>query len=208
MPPITAPLLVAAVGCARSVAERFAGPIREACHRFEINSPRRVAAFLAQTGHESASFRVTVENLNYSAAGLVATWPARFTREAAQAMERQPERIAEHVYGGRMGNRNPGDGWRYRGRGLIGNTGRVNYEAVTEALLEAFDAVPDFVLHPEQLEQPRWAALSAGSYWHDHELNLLADAGEFDRITTRINGGQNGRADRRERFSRALRALA
>jgi len=205
--PITAGLLVKATGCSLSTAGLYAGPLRETCALFEIWSPERLAAFLAQTGHESAGFTRTKENLNYSASGLLDTWPSRFTSVSAPLYARQPERIANYVYGGRMGNTAPGDGWNYRGRGLIQTTGKANYEAVTEALLEHIKTVPDFVEHPEILEQPRWAALSAGSYWNDHELNALADAGHFDRITKVINGGQNGREDRVARFLRAMRAL-
>lgn len=207
MKPITADTLVRAVGCTRSDAAMFAAPLTEACQKFEITTPARLAAFLAQVGHESASLARVVENLSYSAAGLVATWPSRFTQVQAAALARQPQAIANHVYGGRLGNSKPGDGWMYRGRGLIQNTGKANYEAVRDLLRERFADVPDFVAHPEQLESPRWAALAAGAYWSDHDLNALADVGAFDKITTRINGGQTGRADRRARYERAKKAL-
>lgn len=207
MAPITANALVRAVGCPSVVAALYAEPLREACDLFQINTRDRLAAFLAQVGHESGGLSQTEENLNYSAAGLVATWPNRFTSASALLYARQPQKIANHVYGNRGGNRDPGDGWKYRGRGLIQTTFRSNYEATTEALLEKLPTVPDFVINPEQLATPRWAALSAGSYWSDHELNALADSGEFDKITKRINGGQHGRADRIERFQRASRAL-
>lgn len=205
----TAKTIEAAVGCAPSTAKRFEIPLRDTCARFEIDTPKRLAAFLAQIGHESGSLARTVENLNYSADGLLKTWPSRFTRESAALLARKPEQIANRVYGGRMGNgpELTGDGWRYRGRGLIQTTGKANYEAVTELLLSIDKQSPDFVLHPELLEAPKYAALSAGCYWDDKELNALADAGQFDRITTRINGGQHGAADRRARYSRALRVL-
>lgn len=208
MRPITAPLLVAAVGCSQAVAQRFLEPIADTARAYSITSPVRLAAFLAQVGHESGSFGRTVENLSYSADGLLATWPARFTREMAEQMARKPELIACHVYGGRLGNNKDRDGWTYRGRGLVQITGKTNYEAITEGLAEKVGAVPDFVLQPDLLADPRWAALSAGCYWNDRHLNELADMGDFDKITTRINGGQNGRADRRDRFSRAMKALA
>jgi len=203
----TARQLVQAVGCAQAVADRFEEPVRDACRAYEIDTGPRLAAFLAQVGHESTSFSRTVENLNYSAEGLLATWPSRFTRDLATKLARKPEQIANHVYGGRLGNRNPGDGWRYRGRGLIQITGLANYEGITETLAEKVGGVPDFTLHPELLESPRWAAISAGAYWGDHELNELADRGAFDQITTRINGGQVGKADRRERYARAKRVF-
>ena len=203
----TAKQLVAAVQCTQANADRFVIPLREACQLYEITSGPRLAAFLAQVGHESQSLSRTVENLNYSAQGLLSTWPSRFTRALADQLARKPEQIANHVYGGRLGNRNTGDGWRYRGRGLIQVTGLVNYEGITETLAEKVGGVPDFTLHPEQLESPKWAAFSAAAYWDDHDLNELADRGAFDQITTRINGGQVGKADRRARYSRAMRVF-
>lgn len=209
MRPITAALLVAATGCTARNGALFAEPMVETASRYAISNPIRLAAFLAQVGHESGSLGRTVENLSYSADLLLATWPARFTREMAEQMARKPEAIANHVYGGRMGNDRDGDGWKYRGRGLIQITGKTNYEAITEGLAERLgDAVPDFVLQPDLLAEPRWAALSAGCYWDDRHLNELADMGDFDKITTRINGGQNGKADRRARFQRSMKALA
>lgn len=203
----TARQLVQAVGCTPAVAARFEEPVREACRAYEIDTGPRLAAFLAQVGHESTSFSRTVENLNYSAEGLLATWPSRFTRDLAAKLARKPDQIANHVYGGRLGNKNPGDGWRYRGRGLIQVTGLANFEGITETLAERVGGVPDFTLHPELLESPKWAAMSAGAYWDDHELNELADRGAFDQITTRINGGQVGKADRRARYARAKRVF-
>lgn len=204
----TANQIEAAVGCARVVAQNIAEPIRETCRMYEIDTGTRIAAFLAQAGHESASFTRTRENLNYSADGLMATWPTRFTRALAQQVARKPEQIANIAYGGRMGNRNQGDGWRYIGRGYIQITGLSNYEAITEAIHDKLATVPDFALHPELLESPRWAAISAGAYWDDHELNKLADKGDFARITKRINGGNHGAADRNARFARAMRVFA
>lgn len=209
MRPITAALLINAVGCSSHDAERFVDPIIQVCQTYSLENPARLGAFLAQTGHESMSFSRTTESLSYSAAGLLATWPSRFTRELAEQMARDQQAIAEHVYGGRMGNNRPGDGWKYRGRGLIQITGKVNFESITECIAEKLAAaVPDFVIHPDKLAEPYWAAMSAGCFWADKRLNELADAGDFDKITTRINGGQNGKADRRARFSRALKALA
>lgn len=206
---IDANLLVRAVGCTLSTAHTWAGPLAEACERYDIDTPMRLAAFLAQTGHESASFVRTVENLNYSASGLRSTWPHRFPGDLAEEYARQPERIANRVYANRLGNREEasGDGWHYRGRGLIQVTGRANYEAITEALRERLDVVPDFGDEPELLTTPKWAALSAGAYWHDHSLNELADRGAFDRITRRINGGQIGAEDRRARYAKAREVL-
>lgn len=199
--------LQSAANCTRGVAITWAPHLSDACSKFGITTPARLAAFLAQVGHESAGFTHTVENLNYSAGGLLATWPSRFTPELAASMARNPQRIAEHVYGGRMGNgpEGSGDGYRFRGRGLIQVTGKANYEGVRE-LLAPFD-VPDLLAMPDVLAEPKWAALSAGAFWDGRHLNALADTGQFDQITRRINGGQNGAADRRARYERARKAL-
>ena len=173
-------------------ADRWTDALNNALIRWDISTPARVIAFLAQCGHESGGFKHLVENLNYSAAALRATWPARFSAADAVAMERKPERIAERAYGGRMGNgpEGSGDGFRYRGRGIIQLTGRDNYK-------RAGDAIGlDFVAQPELLEQPDWAASSAGWFWATNGCNALADAGDFLAVTKRINGGTNGLADR------------
>jgi putative chitinase len=205
---ITADLLVRAMRCTRGSALTWARPLSEACAKFQITSPARIAAFLAQVGHESAGLTRTVENLNYRADGLLRTWPTRFDEVKAKALAMKPEAIANHVYGGRLGNYQPGDGYRYRGRGLIQVTGRVNYEAVQDLLRSHVDDVPDLIRMPEVLAEPKWAALSAAAYWHDHRLNELADAGDFDHITRRINGGTIGMADRQKRYEQAKQALA
>lgn len=205
---LTADKMQAATGCQRGLALTWAPYLSDACTRYGITTPARLAAFLAQVGHESAGFSRTVENLNYSAAGLEATWPSRFTPATAAQLARKPQLIAEHVYGGRMGNKAPGDGWRYRGRGLLQVTGRANYEAVRDLLRQRCPETPDLLQSPDVLSEPKWAALSAAAYWEDHELNALADAGSFDTITRRINGGQTGAADRRARYQKARAALA
>lgn len=206
----TARQIEQAGGCSSATAARWEEPLRAACLRYEIETPLRLAAFFAQVGHESASLGRTVENLNYSAQGLLATWPSRFTRESAELLARKPEQIANRVYGGRLGNgpELTGDGWRYRGRGLIQVTGRANYAGIRDTLKERFGTqVPDFEYNPQLLESPQWAAMSAAAYWEDHDLNSLADAGEFRKITTRINGGQNGAADRNARYAKARRVF-
>lgn len=205
---VTAQLLVDAMGATPSDAVRFADAIEDAATAYQIDTAARLAAFLAQIGHESQGLRRTSENLNYSAGRLLAVWPSRFTSSQAASLEHNPEAIANHVYGGRLGNTQPGDGWRYRGRGLIQVTGRRNYEAITEELAEVVGSVPDFVLQPDLLENPRWAALSAAAYWGSRHLNELADAGKFDAIGRAINGGNNGAEDRRARHKRALELVA
>jgi len=212
----SAETLIKAVGCTAQVASRFVGPVREACEAYAITSTKRLAAFLAQVGHESGSFAKLAENLNYSPERLAeicagapraSRWNSLLPRVSSLA--RNPEALGNAAYGGRMGNRAEasGDGYRYRGRGLIGNTGAANYEAITELLARKFGGVPDFTLHPEMLETPRWAALAAGAFWEAQNCNRLADSDKFDEITQRVNGGQHGKADRRARYARALKVL-
>lgn len=182
---ITAELLRATTGCTAERAELFAPHIDEACRLFRITTPKRLAAFLAQIGHESGSLRYVREVWGPTA--------------------------AQQRYEGRvdLGNGQEGDGKRFMGRGLIQCTGRFNYAAMRDGLRRIVpDFVPDFVAEPERLEDPRWAALSAGYYWHMHGLNVLADAEDFVGVTKRINGGVNGLEDRKARWKRAQRALA
>jgi len=191
-------------------AEEWLAPLQEAFDRFDINTVARQSAFIGQCAHESVNFTALAENLNYSADGLANTWPARFAIKGADgkpvknekgryspdehacAIERQPEKIANSVYGGRMGNgpEESGDGWKYYGRGLIQLTGKVNYQAASDAL------GVDFVSSPELVSSPRYAALTAGWFWNMHGLNELADARDNTTITKRIQGGSLGLDDR------------
>lgn len=180
-------------------------PLAETFERFEINTPARQAAFIGQCSHESGNFKTLQENLNYSAKGLHATWPSRFPSEdAAMPYNRNPEKIANKVYGGRMGNGDEasGEGWRYHGRGLIQLTGKANYQAAGEAL--GVDLVGD----PNIVATPRYAALTAGWFWKTHGLNELADKGDHTAITKRINGGTLGLDDRIAHTNQALAVLA
>lgn len=198
MRPLTEQQLLRILPNARPVAGVFVPALNRAMARYRIDSPVRRAAFLAQVGHESGQLRRLAENLNYSAAGLAATWPARFRaadgqpNALAHRLARRPEAIANHVYAERLGNgpAASGDGWRYRGRGLIQLTGRDNYRTCGEAIGQNLEDYPDL------LEQPEWAALSAAWYWARNGLNELADAGRFEAITRRINGGTHGQAQR------------
>ena len=175
---IDAQLLQTAVGCAPERADLFAPHLSAACRYYGIDTPERLAAFLAQIGHESGSLR--------------------YVREIADGS----------AYEGRrdLGNLVPGDGARYRGRGLIQLTGRDNYRQMRDLLDHL--GPPDFLDFPAALEEPQWAAWSAAAWWHSRHLSDLADAGDFDAITRRINGGTNGAADRRQRWERAKAALA
>lgn len=218
---LTASTIQQAVGCSAAVAAQWAQPLTDACNAFGISTAKRVAAFLAQVGHESGGLTRVVEGLNYGAQGLADTWPSRYAvdpkakpkkpNELARALERKPVAIANNAYANRLGNGSEasGDGYRYRGRGPIQNTGRANYAAIRDALrAKGIKGVPDFEAQPEALEQPKWGALAAGAFWDARNLNKLADAGRFDEITERVNGGQTGAADRRQRYARALKALA
>jgi putative chitinase len=179
-------------------------PLLKTFEKYEINTPRRQAAFIGQCGHESASFKVLRENLNYSAKGLTATWPSRFPNiEQAMEFERKPERIANKVYGGRadLGNTEDGDGWRFSGKGLIQLTGRNNYKTCGDAL------GVDLIANPELLIEPEYAALSAGWFWNKRGLNALADNEDWTTITKRINGGTHGLQDRIDRTHKAMDIL-
>jgi putative chitinase len=189
--------------CRKQEIEAFHEDLNEAMEEFEINTPRRMAAFLAQCAHESGNFRTVRENLNYSADGLKKIFPKYFKDRDASQYHRQPEKIANVVYSGRMGNGDEasGDGWRFCGRGLIQLTGKTNYEHCGEAL--EVDVVGD----PKWLETPEGASWSAAWFWDSRDLNDLADAGDIKMITKRINGGFIGLEDRIEHYETALEAL-
>lgn len=172
-------------------AKVLAGPMREA----GITTPKRMAAFLANVSHETGGGRVLAENLSYSADRLRAVWPTRFpTAASAEAVARKPEAIANAVYGKRMGNTAPGDGWRYRGRGLIQITGRSNYTAL------------GYADDPAWLETREGAAVSACKYWSINGLNATADTGDIEAVRRRVNGGLIGIDDVRRRYKAALAA--
>jgi putative chitinase len=160
--------------------------------------------FLAQIGHESGGLHITEENLNYSAERLCAVWPSRFPNvAAAQPYARNPERLANRVYGGRMGNgpEESGDGWRYRGRGYIQITGRDGYARVGRI------AGRDFVANPQEVFEPQYALLAACAFWEWKGMNAICDGGNFVSVTRRINGGTNGLDDRRAWLDKVRRTL-
>jgi putative chitinase len=178
-------------------------PLQEAFEKYEINTPKRQACFIGQCMHESGGFKFLKENLNYSAKALMATWPSRFPdADIAEKYARQPEMIANKVYSGRMGNTEDGDGAKFIGRGLIQLTGKDNYKAFGEAIGE------DLIANPQLVEQPRYAALSAGWFWNKRGLNALADAMDITTLTVRINGGKIGIDDRIAKINKALDVLA
>jgi putative chitinase len=178
-------------------------PLQETFEKYQINTPKRQACFIGQCMHESGGFKFLRENLNYSAKALMNTWPSRFPdMDTAEKFERNPSAIANKVYGGRMGNTEDGDGAKYIGRGLIQLTGKDNYKAFGEAIGE------DLVANPQLVEEPRYAALSAGWFWNKRGLNALADAMDITTLTVRINGGRIGIDDRIAKINKALDILA
>ena len=178
-------------------------PLQETFEKYQINTPKRQACFIGQCMHESGGFKFLRENLNYSAKALMNTWPSRFPdADIAEKYARQPEMIANKVYSGRMGNTEDGDGAKYIGRGLIQLTGKDNYKAFGEAIGE------DLVANPQLVEEPRYAALSAGWFWNRKQINLLADSMDIDTMTKRINGGNIGIQDRIAKINKALDVLA
>lgn len=167
---------------------------------FGVNTPLRLAHFLAQCGHESAGFKFTQENLNYSAKGLLGVFKKYFpTQELADAYARKPEKIASRVYGNRMGNGDEasGEGFKFRGRGYIQLTGKQNYTAFDAAVEDNILANPDLVATKYPLASAAW-------FWKKNGLSLIADTGDstevVTKITKRVNGGTIGLADRIKHF--------
>jgi len=186
------------------IPEEWFEPFQETFARFEINTALRKAAFIGQCGHESGGFRVLEENLNYKPEALMRVWPSRFDAENVDEYAHEPEKIANKVYAGRMGNGNEesGEGWKYHGRGLIQLTGKDNYTLCGDSLQA------DLLHHPELLVGQQYAALSAGWFWRKHGLNELADTKQYETMTKRINGGLLGQDDRLKRINHALEVLS
>ena len=182
--------------------------IPDTAKRFEINTPLRLAHFLAQCGHESGGFKATQENLNYSASGLKGIF-SKYFKEAglAESYQRNPQKIASRVYGGRMGNgpESTGEGYKFRGRGYIQLTGKDNYTAFGKAINEDMTANPDKVA-------THYALLSAAWFFSKNGLHRMADEGASDlvvtKITKRVNGGTIGLPDRIKHFKEYYKLLA
>ncbi|KQB53800.1 glycoside hydrolase family 19 [Pseudomonas endophytica] len=221
--PITSQQLLQILPNAGQVAGVFVPVLNTAMNRYQIVGQKRIAAFIAQVGHESGQLTRLVENLNYSADGLANTWPNRYAEPDGKSgyvkvmvkdrsrnkpnalglsLANKPEQIANNVYAGRMGNIAPGDGWKYRGRGLIQLTGKTNYRLCGEAL------GLDLLAQPELLEKPQHACMAAAWFWSSNGLNSLADKSDLESITRRLNGGLTGLADRQALYARALKVLA
>jgi len=190
------------------VPDNVIAMIPDTAAKFGINTPLRLAHFLAQCGHESGGFRATQENLNYSAKGLMGIFKKYFpTLALAQAYERKPEKIANRVYGGRMGNgpESSGEGYKFRGRGYIQLTGKENYTAFGKSIGE------DMTVNQDKVSGP-YALLSAAWFFSKNGLHRIADEGSSDavvtKITKRVNGGTIGLADRIKHFKEYYHLLA
>jgi putative chitinase len=172
---------------------------------YEINTPQRIAAFIAQCAHESGNFRFLRENLNYRAESLLRTFPRHFkSLDEAKIYERKPQMIANKVYANRMGNgdETSGDGWRFLGRGLIQLTGKNNY-----TLFAASIGIDDLEECVEYLQTFEGAIQSACWFWEQNNLNQWADKGDILTLTKRINGGTIGLEDRVKHYNHALHVL-
>ena len=184
----------------------YVEPLNTVAEYYEMFvNPRRVAGFLAQIAHESGGFNFVVENLNYSAKGLMTIFKKYFpTEELANQYARKPEKIANRVYANRMknGDEASGDGYKFRGRGLIQLTGRDNYTKFAAALDLDIDSTIAY------LETPNGAVASAGWFWDNNKLNQYCDKDDFVTLTKRINGGTIGLADRKHHYEIALKALS
>jgi putative chitinase len=181
--------------------------IPDTAAKFQIDTPLRLAHFLAQCGHESNGFKATKENLNYSAKGLMSTFKKYFpTYQLSTAYERKPEKIANLVYASRMGNGNEasGDGFKFRGRGYIQLTGKNNYTLFGESIDENIVDNPDKVASD-------YALLSAAWFFNKNGLHKIADEGPTDEVVTKItklvNGGTNGLPDRISHFKEYYKLL-
>lgn len=196
--------LMAATGCTSESARKVLPGINKAMSNYGIDSVPRIAAFLGQTAHESMRYARLVENLNYSKQGLLDTWPTRFNEYSAISYAGQPEAIANYVYANRGGNgpEYSGDGWKYRGRGLIQLTLKSNYIACGAALRLNLVDDPDLLLDPEN------AGMAAGWYWDTHKCNAMADMLRYDAISLTINKWDKASFKaRRNLYVRALQVL-
>jgi putative chitinase len=206
---ITEDQLAAMLPTNREIAE-WCKVLNATLPKYEINNARRIAAFTTQCAHESRDFTAMEENLNYSKEALERVFPRYFGAGKRNAAEyaRNPEKIANYVYmdanrsaAGALGNTQPGDGWKFRGRGLKQLTGRNNYARFAAA----YDMTADEA--SEWIETKEGALASALWFWNTNKLNPVADTGDVVALTKRINGGDIGLADRQSRYSVAMQAL-
>jgi len=186
------------------IGAEWVDALNETFQRFNILTVNQQACFLGQCGHECGNFRILEENLNYRAATLMKLWPKRFpTLEFANQYAGNPKKIANSVYANRMGNRDEasGDGYRFRGRGAVQLTGYSSYFHAGQAL------GVDFVMNPDLVATPKYAALTAGWFWDTHKINAYADALDHVKVTKIINGGTIGLDERIKHTNQAIHAL-
>jgi putative chitinase len=186
------------------IDEKWLQPLNETFARFDISTPIRQASFIGQASHESGNFKKIQEGLSYSAERLMVIWPKRFpTLEIAQKYARNEKGLANNVYANRMGNRDEasGDGFRFKGRGLFQLTGHSNYYHAGQAL------GVDFVMEPDLVATPMYAALTAGWFWNTQKLNQFADVRDYKTMTKKINGGFIGLDDRIKHINHAMQVL-
>jgi putative chitinase len=206
---ITEEQLAAMLPTNKEIAE-WCKELNKAFPKHEINNARRIAAFTTQCAHESRDFTAMEENLNYSKEALERVFPRYFGagKQNAADYARNPEKIANYVYmdvnrsaAGALGNVQPGDGWRFRGRGLKQLTGRNNYSRFAQAYGMTAEQASDWI------ETKEGALASALWFWTTNKLNPVADTGDVVALTKRINGGDIGLADRQQRYNVAMQAL-
>ena len=186
------------------IGTQWVEPLNETFERFGISTSKQQAAFIGQCSHECGNFTKLEEGLSYAADRLMKIWPRRFPNmEIAQRYARNPKALANNVYANRMGNRDEasGDGYRFRGRGCIQTTGHSAYFHAGQAL------GVDFVMQPDLVAMPKYAALTAGFFWDTHKLNAFADSQDYVTMTKRINGGTIGLDDRKAHIAHALTVL-
>jgi putative chitinase len=187
------------------IGPEWADALNATFSRFNLSTIQQQASFIGQCSHECGNFKVLQENLNYKAEALMRLWKSRFpTLEIANQYAKNPKKIANKVYSGRMGNRdeNSGDGYRFRGRGCIQLTGHANYYHAGQA------CDMDFVMEPDLVATPMYAAMTAGWFWNTHKLNQHADTGNYVAMTKKINGGTIGLDDRIKHINQALDVLS
>ena len=184
------------------INDKWEIPLNQVFVKYDLDTSKRQAAFIGQCAVESANFTRLQENLNYSAQRLTQVWPSRFPNiSMAEPYANNPEKLADFVYAGRMGNLQDGDGWKFHGRGLIQLTGRENYANCGSGV------GVDLIDNPDLLLTPKYAVLSAGWYWNKKGLNALADTQEYGAMTRRINGGLTGLDERIAKITKALQVL-
>ena len=185
------------------IEDKWLQPLNDAFAKYDIFTPKRQACFLGQAMHESGNFKNLEENLNYSALGLMKTWPSRFPDlDTADKYAHNAEKIANKVYAGRMGNIEEGDGYAFRGRGIFQLTGRENYANF------GHNASVDVLSNPNLLSTPEYATLSAAWYWNKRSLNQYADVMDVESLTKRINGGTIGLDNRKAQINKVLDIIA